>query len=161
MVLMIDNPHLGIINIGVGLCPPLMGTFDYPPPTDNVHYMSVVPDQSSAEIFQISSFDMTYFNDPWNLPSPSTMMEGIGHHVMAMPLYATEVAYSIVQQAFADPDTIPAQELDSVLEPIWAQGSLADSDYLDLVLPSEEAIIEAMTSLDRPWDNFPHHLLTR
>jgi hypothetical protein len=42
-VSMIDNPHPDIINVGVGLCPPLMGTFDYPPPTDNVHYISVVP----------------------------------------------------------------------------------------------------------------------
>jgi hypothetical protein len=30
-VLMIDNPQPGVINVGVGLCPSLMGTFDYPP----------------------------------------------------------------------------------------------------------------------------------
>jgi hypothetical protein len=40
---MIDNPQPDIVNIGLGLCPPLMGTFDYPPSTDNVHYMTVVP----------------------------------------------------------------------------------------------------------------------
>jgi hypothetical protein len=43
-----------------------------------------------------------------------------------------------------------------VLEPIWAQGSLADTDSLDVVLPSDEAIIEAMTSLERPWDDLHH-----
>jgi hypothetical protein len=43
-VLMIDNPQLDIVNVGVGLCPPLMGTFDYSPLTDNVQYISVVPD---------------------------------------------------------------------------------------------------------------------
>jgi hypothetical protein len=32
MVLMIDNPQPGVVNVGVGLCPPLMGTFDYAPP---------------------------------------------------------------------------------------------------------------------------------
>jgi hypothetical protein len=48
------------------------------------------------------------------------------------------------------------QELDTVLEPIWAQCSLADTDSLDLVLPSYEVIIEAMTSLDRPWDDLHH-----
>jgi hypothetical protein len=153
---MIDNPQPDIINIGVGLCPPLMGTFDYPPPTDNVHYISVVPDQPRAEIFQISSFRMTYFNDPWTLPSPSATMEGTGHHGMAMPLSMTEVAYSIVQQASADPDPTPAQELDPVLEPTWAQGSLTDTDSLDLVFPSDEVIIEAMTSPDRPWDDLHH-----
>jgi hypothetical protein len=31
---MIDNPQPDIVNVGVGLCPPLMGTFDYPPPTE-------------------------------------------------------------------------------------------------------------------------------
>jgi hypothetical protein len=30
---MIDNPQPGVINVGVGLCPSLMGTFDYPPPS--------------------------------------------------------------------------------------------------------------------------------
>jgi hypothetical protein len=29
---MIDNPQPGVINVGVGLCPYFMGTFDYPPP---------------------------------------------------------------------------------------------------------------------------------
>jgi hypothetical protein len=59
MVLMIDNPQLHIINVGVGLCPPLMGTFYYPPLTDNVQNISVVPDHPRAEIFQISSFRTT------------------------------------------------------------------------------------------------------
>jgi hypothetical protein len=31
---MIDNPQPDIVNVGVGLCPPLMGTFDYPPLTE-------------------------------------------------------------------------------------------------------------------------------
>jgi hypothetical protein len=43
-VLMIDNPQPSIVNIGVGLFLPLMGTFNYPPSTGNVHYISVVPD---------------------------------------------------------------------------------------------------------------------
>jgi hypothetical protein len=153
---MIDNPQPDVVNIGVGLCPPLMGTFDYPPPSDDVKFISVVPDQPKAEIFQVSSFHMTYFNDPWTLPSPSAMMEGTGHHGMAMPLSTTEVAYSIVQQASTDPDPTPAQELDPVFEPTWAQGSLATTDSLDLVFPSDEAIIEALTSPDKPWDDLHH-----
>jgi hypothetical protein len=133
-----------------------MGTFDYPPPTDDVKYISTVLDQPRAEIFQVSSFRMTYFYDPWTLPSPSTTMEGTGHHGMAMPLSTTEVAYSIVQQASVDPNLTLAQELDPVLEPAWAQGSLTDTDSLDLVLPSDEAIIEEMTGPDRPWDDLHH-----
>jgi hypothetical protein len=99
---------------------------------------------------------MTYFNDPWTLPSPSTTMEGTGHHGMAMPLSMEKFAYSIVQQDFVEPDPTPAQELDPVLKPIWAQDSLTDTNSLDLVFPSDEVIIEAMISPDRPWDDLHH-----
>jgi hypothetical protein len=83
-------------------------------------------------------------------------MEGTGHHGMAMPLSMTEVAYSIVQQASTDLDPTPAQELDPILEPIWAQGSPATTDSLDLVFPSNEEIIKALTGPDRPWDDLHH-----
>jgi hypothetical protein len=83
MVPMINNPQPDIVNIGVGLCPPLMGTFIYPPPPDDIKFVS---NQPKVEIFQVSSFRMTYFHDPWTLPSPSSTMEGTGHHGMAMPL---------------------------------------------------------------------------
>jgi hypothetical protein len=150
---MIDNPQPDIVNIGVGLCPPLMGTFDYPPPQGDVKFIS---DHHKVEIFQVSSFRMTYFNDLWILPSPSAMIEGTGHHGMSMPLSVAEVAYSLVHQASVDPDPTPSQELDPILEPIWAQGSLVDTDSLDLVFPSYEEIIEAMTSSDKPWDDLHH-----
>jgi hypothetical protein len=64
--------------------------------------------------------------------------------------------YSIVQQALVDPDLTPAQDSDLVLEPIWAQGSPATTDSLELVFPSHEVIIEALTGLDRPWDDLHH-----
>jgi hypothetical protein len=78
---------------------------------------------------------MTYFYDLWTLPSPSTTIEGTGHHGMAMPLSTTEVAYSVVQQDSVDPNLTPAQKLDPVLEPAWAQGSSTDTNSLDLVFP--------------------------
>jgi hypothetical protein len=133
---MIDNPQAGVVNVGVGLCPSLMGTFDYPPPHGDVKFIST---HHKAEIFHVSSFRTTYFQDPWILPSPSAIMDETGHAGMSMPLSAAEVAYSLVQQASATPDLTPAQELDPPLEPIWAQGSLANTDSLDLVLPSDEA----------------------
>jgi hypothetical protein len=77
-------------------------------------------------------------------------MEGTRHHGMAMPLSVKFFVYSIVQHTFANPDPTPAQELDPVLEPTWAQSSLVDTKYLDLVLPSYEEIIEAMNISDRP-----------
>jgi hypothetical protein len=147
MVPMIDNPQPGVFNVGVGLCPSLKGTFDYPPPHDNVKFIS---NHHKVEIFQVSSFCMTYFEDPWILPSPSSMMDEIGHSGMSMPLLAAEVVYSLVQQASNNPNLTPAQDLDPLIEPIWAQGSLANVDSLDLVFPFDEAVIEALTSLDKP-----------
>jgi hypothetical protein len=150
---MIDNPQASVINIGVFLCPYLMGTFDYPPPHGDVKFIST---HHKAEIFHVSSFHTTYFQDPWILPSLSAMMDEIGHAGMSMPLSATEVAYSLVHQTSATPYPTPAQELDPLLEPIWAQGSLATTDLLDLFFLSDEAIIEAMTSPDRPWEDLHH-----
>jgi hypothetical protein len=77
---------------------------------------------------------MTYFEDPWILPSPSTTMDETGHS-----------------------DSTPAQELDPRLEPIWAQGSLSNIESLDLVFPSDEAVIKVMTSPDKPWE-YLHHI---
>jgi hypothetical protein len=39
---MIDNLQPGTINLGVRLFPYLMGTFDYPPPANDVKFISVV-----------------------------------------------------------------------------------------------------------------------
>jgi hypothetical protein len=83
-------------------------------------------------------------------------MEGIGHLSMPIPLYLDEVVYNIVQQALTNPNPTPPQELDPVLEPIWAQDSLSSQDPLDLVFPSNEVILEAMNGPDRPWDDLHH-----
>jgi hypothetical protein len=55
---MIDNPQAGVVNVGVGLCPYLMGTFDYPPPHGDVKFIST---HHKADIFHVSSLRMTYF----------------------------------------------------------------------------------------------------
>jgi hypothetical protein len=150
---MIDNPQAGVVKIGVGLYPYLMGTFYYPPPHGDVQFIST---HHKAEIFHVSSFRMTYFQDPWILPSPSATMDETGHDGMSMPLSVAEVVYSLVQQTSAAPDPTPTQELNPLPEPIWAQGSLATTDSLDLVLPFDEVVIEAMTSPDKPWDDLHH-----
>jgi hypothetical protein len=122
----------------------------------DIKIISVALDQPRVDIFQVFLFRTTYFHDLWTLPSTSTSMEGTGHLGMAMPLSTIEVVYSIVQQASVEPDPTPAQDLDPILEPIWAQGSLTTTYSLDLVLPSNEAIIEVLTGLDRPWDDLHH-----
>jgi hypothetical protein len=111
-VLMIDNPQPGVVNVGVGLCPSLMGTFNYLPLQGDIKFIS---NHHKVDIFQVSSFRMTYFDDPWILPSPSTMMDGTGHSGMSMPLSVAEVAYSLVQQTSTHTDLAPAQEFDPLL----------------------------------------------
>jgi hypothetical protein len=92
MISMIDNPQPKTVNVGVDLCPSLMGTFNYLPPFGNIKLILATPDQPRAEIFQILSFRTTYFHDPWTLPSPWASMEGTGNYGMAMPLFMPEVA---------------------------------------------------------------------
>jgi hypothetical protein len=150
---MIDKPQPCVINVGVGLCPSLIGTFNFPPPHDDIKFIS---NHHKVEIFKVSSFHTTYFKDPWILPSPSAMMDEIGHSGMSLPFSIAEVAYSLVHKALANPDPTPAQELDPLLEPIWAQGSLANVDSLDLVLPFDEVVIKAMTTPDKPWEDLHH-----
>jgi hypothetical protein len=62
-------------------------------------------------------------------------MEGLWHPVIATPLSAIEVMYSFVQQTSTTSDLAPPQEIDLVLEPIWAQESLTSHDPLQLVFP--------------------------
>jgi hypothetical protein len=133
-----------------------MGMFNYPPPSGDLKIISVFPNQPRDDIFQVSSLCTTYFNDLCTLPSPSALMEVTGNPGMSIPLSVTKFAYSIIQQASIDPDPTPAPELDPVIKPIWAQDSLATTDSLDIVLPSDEAIIEALAGPDKPWDNLHH-----
>jgi hypothetical protein len=83
-------------------------------------------------------------------------MEGVGNPSMAMPLSIVEVAYNIVQKTSTNPDLTPPQEIDPVLDPIWAQNSLTTHDPLYFVFPSDEAILEEMTGPNRPWDDLHH-----
>jgi hypothetical protein len=117
MVPMIDNPQPGIVNMGVGFFPPLMGTSNYRPPSSDVKMISVVLNQPRPEIFQVSSFCMTYFNDLWTLPSPSASMEWTRHPVMSILLSMVEVVYSTFQEALVNPDLTPTSNLDPILEP--------------------------------------------
>jgi hypothetical protein len=67
--------------------------------------------------------------------------------------------YQAIINTTADPDPFSSQtdEEDLVLEPVWATHSSCSHDFLDNTLPSDEAILEAMNVLDRPWDDMHHH----
>jgi hypothetical protein len=80
----------------------------------------------------------------WVLPSPSESVEGRVHAGMAMPLPVAEIAYQATQQetTYPNPTSSWKEEDNQFLEPVWAHNSLTSLDYLDIVLPSNEAIIE-------------------
>jgi hypothetical protein len=99
-----------------------------------------------------------YFEDPWVLPSPCESIEGLVHAGMAMPLSATEITYRAIQQVFADidPASFMDKEEDQFPEPIWAHNSSTSLDFLDIIFPYDEAIIEAMTGPKQPWEDMHH-----
>jgi hypothetical protein len=126
-----------------------MGSFDIPAPISYIH---------ATLVNRVTSFRMSYIQDPWTLPSPSSMVEGRVHVGMAKPLSAAEIAYQAIQQATTDPDQTPmvTEEDDLFPEPIWAQNSSNSQDCLNTILPSDEAIIEAMVGAERPWEDLHH-----
>jgi hypothetical protein len=65
---MIDNPQSDVINMGVDLCTPLMGTFDYLLPFDDVKMILAIPDQPKTKIFSFSSFRTTLMVHGFFLP---------------------------------------------------------------------------------------------
>ena len=89
-------------------------------------------------------------NDPWVLPSP---------HEPDVPLLAVEVAYKAITQATVDPIPDPltvSDDLEEVYFPAWAENSLHSIDCLDTILPSDEAILEAMSGHDQICEDLHH-----
>ena len=81
--------------------------------------------------------------DPWVLPSP---------HEPEVPLSAVEVSYQAITQTTIDPIPDPlivSADLEEVYFPAWAENSSYSTGYLDMVLPSDEAILEAMCRRDK------------
>ena len=118
----------------------LMGTFDLPASVNYIGSTSV--GRSIATIV-----DRT---DPWVLPTP---------HEPKVPLSAVEVAYQAITQATVDPipDSLTvSDDLEEVYLPTWAENSSHSIYCLDTVLPSDEAILEAMSGCDKICKDLHH-----
>ena len=122
--------------------PCLMGVF--PPP---------IPDAFVAPINMISSVG-TFVGDPWILPDP-TEVETYGD---TMPLSPAEKTYSAIQSESASAICPPAEgELDQYSLPEWVDfPSSSSHDFLSNALLSDEAILEAMTLSEKPWEDNHH-----
>ena len=80
-------------------------------------------------------------------------------HEPEVPLSAVEVAYQAITQAAVDPIPDPltvSNDLEEVYLPAWAENSLHSIDCLDTVLPSDEAILEAMSGRDKICEDLHH-----
>ena len=110
----------------------LMGMFDFPTTVNYIGSTSV--GKSIASVV-----DRT---DPWVLPTP---------HEPEVPLSTVEVAYQALTQATVNPISDPitvSDNLEEVYLPAWAEKSSNSMDCLDIVLPFDEAILEAMSGRD-------------
>jgi hypothetical protein len=106
----IENSQSMTDNINVGMCPSLMGTFNF---QASMSYICATPvgyqnSSSPASVTRLSSFITLYLQDPWVLPSSYEMVEGHTHVRMDTPLYRTKVAYQAIKKATVDSDQTPS-----------------------------------------------------
>ena len=93
--------------------------------------------------------------DPWILPMLSTSIEPV---VMDVPLPVVMIAYQANLKCVAEPSPSSSrmEEEDPYVLPSWAVQSFHAHDCLDTVFPSDEAIIEAMSGVEPPWEELHH-----
>ena len=137
---LVDQVKPAAQSLGDGMYTSLMGTFDLPAPVNYIGSTSV--GKSIATV--------VYRTDPWVLPTP---------HEPEVPLSAVEVAYQAITQATVDP--IPdrltvSDDLEEVYFPAWEENSSHSENCLDTILPSDEAILEAMSGRDKICEDLHH-----
>ena len=118
----------------------LTGTFDIPVP---INYLG----STSVGKFMTIVVDRM---DPWVLPS---------HYEPEVPLLVVEVAYQAIVNTIVDPVSIPltvSEEPEEIYMHAWAENSLYTDDFLDMVLTSNEAILEAMSGRDKICKDLHH-----
>ena len=123
-----------------GMYASLMGTFDLPAPVNDISSTSV--GRSIATVV-----DRT---DPWVLPSP---------HESEVPLSVVEVSYQAITPTTIDPIPNPltvSEDLKEVYFLTWVENSLNSIDFLDMVLPSDESILEAMSRRGKICEDLHH-----
>jgi hypothetical protein len=64
----------------------------------------------------------------------------------------------LIDSSISDQNLHHYMEYDQFTSPIWVINPPSSHDFLDVEFPSDEAILEAMTMDDRPWEDM-HHIL--
>ena len=127
-------------SLGARMYASLMGTFDLPA---LVNYIgSTTVGKSIATVVNRT--------DPWVLPTS---------HEPEVPLSVVELGYQAITKATVDPIPDPlsvSDDLEEVYLPAWEENSSHSIDCLDTVLPSDEAILEAMSGHDKICEDLHH-----
>ena len=69
---------------------------------------------------------------------------------MASPLFAAEITYLDITADHGQ-SLHERGEVDQFGSPAWSLNAPVNVDSIDLVLPSDEAIMEAMNEMERTW----------
>ena len=87
--------------------------------------------------------------DPWIFPSQDDI---------EVPLLVAKVSYQSIFDATYDSILTPpiSKELDEAYFPAWEENSTYSYEFLDMVLPSDEAIMEAMIGPEKICEDLHH-----
>ena len=137
---LVDQVRPTLEILGDGMYTSLISTFDFPAPINYIGSTSV--GNSIATVV-----DRT---DPWVLPS---------HHEPEVPLSTVKVDFQAIIHTTVDPISVPltvSKELEEAYLPAWVENYLHSRDFLDIVLPLDEAILEAMCGQDKICKDLHH-----
>ena len=101
------------------------------------------------------SFRTTHMKDLWILSTPSPSCDPTG---IDMLLTAVMIAYQANLEFIIEPSPSSSrmEEEDPYVLPAWAVESSHTHDCLYSVFPSNEAIIEAISRVEPPWEELHH-----
>ena len=137
---LVDQVKLAMDSLGDGMYSSLMGTFDILAPINYLGSKSV--GNSIATVVNRTNH--------WVLPT---------RHEPHMPLSAVEVAYQAIVDTTTDsimtPSTVSEEYKEDYL-PSWEENSLNWYDCFDMVFPSNESILEAMSGRDKIFEDLHH-----
>ena len=140
--------------MGVGRYPSLMGSFSF-------HALVFKIGSSLGRVstsLNLVSFCTSHMEDPWILPSPSTLSDNSIPSKTDMSFLATLMAYQDNLDHFVEPSTSFSKmdQEDPYVLHYWSVDSSHSQDFLDDVFPSDEAILETVSGIEQPWGELHH-----
>lgn len=126
-----------------------MGSFDLLAPSQKIPVFAISQVANESEYHEVP-FRTNYLNGSWTLPNLNASTQGEGFMGMASPLSAMDIAY--LELTTDEGQDLPKrEEIDQFDSPTWILNSPKNVDPIDLVLPSDEAMMEAMTKTKKSW----------